>query len=66
MDAVSTKDEYNEIVNGMKQKAASDEQFMKALEMAKVAPGLGKPVDKTSPMGQADQGALAGALPGAS
>jgi hypothetical protein len=63
MDAVATKEEYMEIVATMQAKAQSDEQFLKAIEMAKVAPGMGKAVEPNSPMEAAGQ--QQGALPGA-
>jgi len=68
MDAVATKEEYMEIVASMQAKAQSDEQFLKAIEMAKVAPGMGKPVDPSSMAAQGQgqgQGQQQIGLPGA-
>ncbi|MDD5010498.1 MAG: portal protein [Phycisphaerae bacterium] len=45
---VMTKQEYDEQVAAMNQKAAQDEQFMKNVEMAKAAKNISSPVDKTS------------------
>jgi hypothetical protein len=66
MDAVNTKEEYMEIVAASQAKAQSDEQFLKAIEMAKVAPGMGKPVDPSSPAAQAANAELpeGGGVPG--